>query len=479
MAGPYYVTLTGNDTNTGLGDGDADAWLTIQKAADTIVAGETVYIKGNRTLTAEVDFDTNDGTSLIEIRYKGYVSTIEDTGLVEVDESGAVASLFDVVGKDYLRFENFRLTSGDTSGMKLSGTTAYNKIENCELDTNGTNGIYMLGGPHSIRNCEFYSNGTYGLYFQGNQRLAIFGNYFHDESYGFRNQTSVDVRLRNNIFEACSTMGCWYVGNANADTQMIGNTFDACVLGLVFGDNTDRNINGVLVYNNLFTNNTTAGIKEDTTDASVVVGLLDYNAYHTNGTDVLGVVLSKGANAVDLTADPYTNRAGHDFSLNSTDGGGSACKGAGLDFVGTLASSIGTNCVDIGALQAIPLGAPTTPTFGGITSLERIAQGLIKVSWSAGSGTITGYKIFVRKGSAPSFTDTYLWGIVDNARTSVIIDTEEDNDTMLYGDEAIYVGVRAYNDGGDGVADAGTTTLNLTPDAGLMLNNAKIQVLDI
>lgn len=41
-AAAYYVSKNGSDSNPGT---EAKPWLTIQKAADTLVAGEIVYIK--------------------------------------------------------------------------------------------------------------------------------------------------------------------------------------------------------------------------------------------------------------------------------------------------------------------------------------------------------------------------------------------------------------------------------------------------
>lgn len=38
----YYVSPSGNDKNPGT---ETQPWQTIQKAADTLVAGDTVYIK--------------------------------------------------------------------------------------------------------------------------------------------------------------------------------------------------------------------------------------------------------------------------------------------------------------------------------------------------------------------------------------------------------------------------------------------------
>lgn len=45
MAGPWYVTTTGNDT-TGDGLSEATAYATLQKAHDSATAGDTVYLKG-------------------------------------------------------------------------------------------------------------------------------------------------------------------------------------------------------------------------------------------------------------------------------------------------------------------------------------------------------------------------------------------------------------------------------------------------
>jgi hypothetical protein len=39
----YYVRKSGNDSNGGT-DPDTDAWLTIDKAANTVAAADTVYV---------------------------------------------------------------------------------------------------------------------------------------------------------------------------------------------------------------------------------------------------------------------------------------------------------------------------------------------------------------------------------------------------------------------------------------------------
>ncbi len=77
--------------------------------------------------------------------------------------------------------------------------------------------------------------------------------------------------------------------------------------------------------------------------------VIRYNAYGSNSGGNLNNVTSLG-NDVTLSADPFTNKSGGDFSLNSTAGGGAACKAVG--FPGAFPG--GTTTVtkqDLGAAQ--------------------------------------------------------------------------------------------------------------------------------
>lgn len=57
-----------------------------------------------------------------------------------------------------------------------------------------------------------------------------------------------------------------------------------------------------------------------------------------------------------LSANPFNNASGGDFSLNTTSGGGAACREAG--FPGTL-EDLGTGYIDVGALQSAAGGSTT------------------------------------------------------------------------------------------------------------------------
>jgi hypothetical protein len=81
------------------------------------------------------------------------------------------------------------------------------------------------------------------------------------------------------------------------------------------------------------------------TAAGTIVGR--YNAFRSNSVDYL--LVDSGLGDVSLSADPFTNAAVGDFSLNSTAGGGAACKAAG--YPGTFPNGTTVGFLDIGAVQ--------------------------------------------------------------------------------------------------------------------------------
>jgi hypothetical protein len=87
------------------------------------------------------------------------------------------------------------------------------------------------------------------------------------------------------------------------------------------------------------------------TTSAQSLGLLQTCAAGGNGTNFNASVTSLAENSITLTADPFTNAAGGDFSLNSTAGGGAALKALGFP---TAFPGISTNnYIDIGAAQAV------------------------------------------------------------------------------------------------------------------------------
>jgi len=111
----YYVDASvGNDTF--IGD-ETQPWKTIQKAANTLLAGDTVYIKaGTYTPTQKIEF-LNSGTVDSYINYIAYPG---DEHLVIIDGSNISLSWYGVVtiiSKNYIKLSGLKVISSSYAGF--------------------------------------------------------------------------------------------------------------------------------------------------------------------------------------------------------------------------------------------------------------------------------------------------------------------------------------------------------------------------
>ena len=100
----YYVSPGGNDSNPGTED---QPWLTIQKAADTLVAGETVYIKAGTYQEKVAPQNSGSiGNYITYAVYPGDVVTVDGNG---VSLSSGQDGLFNVSNKSYITISGLRI----------------------------------------------------------------------------------------------------------------------------------------------------------------------------------------------------------------------------------------------------------------------------------------------------------------------------------------------------------------------------------
>lgn len=162
----YYVSSAdGNDGDDGLSE--ADAWLTVQKALDTVAAGDTVYVKG--TFQEALTVPTA-GTTTQPITFRGYETVITDDGLATLDgNSKALASGITLKATaNYYVWDHFRITDYSSSGI-TTPTGDHVCFRYCEIDNNGLNG---LGADQSIVciGCHIHDNTLHGA----NVKTGIF-----------------------------------------------------------------------------------------------------------------------------------------------------------------------------------------------------------------------------------------------------------------------------------------------------------------
>lgn len=83
-------------------------------------------------------------------------------------------------------------------------------------------------------------------------------------------------------------------------------------------------------------------------------------AYLSTTADVrynsTGTVTTKNIGFISLSADPFTNASGGDFSLNNNGGGGASLRGLSLAFPTTIST---TAYPDVGAVQHQDVTKPT------------------------------------------------------------------------------------------------------------------------
>jgi hypothetical protein len=353
----YYVDgAVGNDSNAGTAEGSGNAWATINKAATTAAAGDTVHIKASATytLTSAQTFTNSGNATSGPIIYRGYTTTPgADDGRPLITSSTNGITLFNISGKSMLKFQHLKFThTAATRGHAFAVPSAIGfsiSITDCEIDgcldgvaaDNSTNwyianlnverckirttrhGIYIFGGSY-IDHCLLYECGSNGVYV----------------SKGAANPPH-QIVVSNSAFRDCSN------GIEYSPDNSGGLAVRACALysnanhGIYKNSNT---ANSLSVCNSIFYGNGGYGI--NIASGKVVEGENCTNAYGMNTIgDRNG--WSTGIGDVPLTADPFTNAANNDFSLNTTAGGGAALRNAGFPGV----SHFGTGYADIGPLR--------------------------------------------------------------------------------------------------------------------------------
>ena len=127
---------------------------------------------------------------------------------------------------------------------------------------------------------------------------------------------------------------------AGSDAQMfIKNvTIADCggdAIDLTVAQNADTNPNAVYsIYNCLMVGNGGYGINTDTAGSGIPDrGYVDLNAFYNNTSGNYSETVLAGANDITLTADPFTDAANDDYSLNNTAGGGALLRDAALHII--------------------------------------------------------------------------------------------------------------------------------------------------
>jgi hypothetical protein len=167
----YYVDgVDGADGNAGTSEGSGNAWATIDKAMNTVAAGDKVWVKGNGNYVETATLDTA-GTSTTPIVFEGYTTTTGDNGKATIAPSTGSCLGTTINGNTFYVFHNFIFdgTNGSSNAVSTASDD-YTSYWNCEFANSSGAGI-TADNYHAFYFCEFYNNTTQGVTVDNN---AIF-----------------------------------------------------------------------------------------------------------------------------------------------------------------------------------------------------------------------------------------------------------------------------------------------------------------
>jgi K319-like protein/parallel beta helix pectate lyase-like protein/uncharacterized protein DUF1565 len=167
-AGTYYVSTTGNDANPGT---PTSPWRTIQKAANTLAAGQTVIV--NAGTYGERVVVSKSGSS-------GSLLTFQAQGTVIMQGFNVQASYVKISGFEITNVPgNDLFNRAASSGVYLSGSN--NEITGTYIHEANAAGIFMTTGTtaNTLNSNRIVSAVEAGIYVQGTNHLVISNDISH------------------------------------------------------------------------------------------------------------------------------------------------------------------------------------------------------------------------------------------------------------------------------------------------------------
>ena len=253
-AADRHVSTGGLDTNPGT---LLQPWRTIQKAANSVLAGDTVFIRGNAGVYSErVTISGRDGTAVSPITFQTYpgdaMAVIDQTG---VTPPASLSALLSIQNSDFVFLRNIELRNyktagtnaqqktqipagiyigGDSSGVQVRGCRVHDIWQSCTtLNDFGANafGIVAYGAsPTAIDGLVLDGNEVFNLRTGASESVVLNGNV-------------TNFAVTNNSVHDCNNIGIDFIGfeGTNPVAALDQARFGVCAGNVVF--NVDSKFN--------------------------------------------------------------------------------------------------------------------------------------------------------------------------------------------------------------------------------------------
>jgi hypothetical protein len=354
-------TLSSTGGNGKLG-GAYLTWGTPLSSSTLVIAGNRVFSKsGTYTITSAIALGSSGDDTSGAIRFQGYQTVRGDnTGTRPVLTSSTNSvNLVSLNAKTRWRFNNFKLThTAATRGagfIALAGTPSYISFSNFVID-GCLNGFQCANiGAENPINQSIAENGeilncTNDAVQFGGQEVLVSACYIHNNARdGVRVGGGLAGGVKCDRSQICLNGGKGI--NLATDGTLAQLSVSSSTIARNAGDGIGSSISSanplaLRLSNNIFDLN--GGWEVNLANSAVQILANHHNAYRNSASGTRNN-LPVGSGDVTLTADPFTNAASGDFSLNTTAGGGAACRAAG--FPGAFPGGLTTGYLAIGAVQ--------------------------------------------------------------------------------------------------------------------------------
>jgi hypothetical protein len=335
-------------TNGTFAVGGAIAALAPAVQATGRVGSNRFYVKATGTLTITATLTLNTtvtaSSTVPPNRIIGYTSSRTDKGKASVTLSTNTGlTAFDGTGITGWYLENLNINCsslGTSTGIALGDNSyAINvKVSNCTIaGISLTTSNFESVIDSEVTGCTSACTAAILQVGNGGQILR---NWIHDNAspgLKFSNRGTIIFNLFSNNTGATSDA----IVSASGDGGVILNNtiYGSGRDGIRFtGDDL---VDQITIRNNLIVNSAGQGITGALNAGSPALSQYDGNAYFNNAGTRTNMDDTGAVNAIDavspytntldviLTADPFVNAAGNNFSLNNTTGGGAAARYSG------------------------------------------------------------------------------------------------------------------------------------------------------
>jgi hypothetical protein len=276
----YYVAPepSGDDSNPGT---EADPWLTIQRAADTLTAGDTVYIRAG-TYPEQVipENSGNDDDFITYAAYPGETVTIDGAG---IELPSYETGLFVLEDISYIKVSGLRIINAgpyeNNAGIYVDNAH-YIIVEDNYISNTVSSGIGVWDGSNvTIDGNEVRLACNDGeqedITVSGTDTFEVKNNEVHDGGPGTNGGEGITIKggatngkiYQNHVYDitrgerTCLYVDGWGGTKATSNIEIYQNTLHNCGAGISLASEDGGLVRNVRIYNNIVYDNQSNGLE--------------------------------------------------------------------------------------------------------------------------------------------------------------------------------------------------------------------------